>query len=493
MNAWNKAHSTDEGLKGSFASESLHAAVVSDLFLSSALSTSIKHRTRKFTFPSPCICDVAGTDEEVGGAVDGGDVAMEEDTAVEGEPALLSSPLSPATAAAIAARIESHSQLYPKERRLLLFALRTANTDTSKEHRSTPVNAHAWTGQALAKLWSASHTGDAVWGTHAATALQKGVHTRLFCSTSSGGTPGRRAFAFPNPRFSGGEVAAGDSEKEALHNAAAAARVAGASGGVDAAPLRSAPRPPAAAAAAHVAARPSLPAKQLLRLRRAADKKYVGGASAVLDLRDEEAEAEEEAGAKDGGAAGEDDVSLLSRPLTAATAARLAERISACSSLMAKQRRVLLFALRTANTDAAGGHSPLNPHAWNSTTLTNAWNKAHVAGEQLQRKSNYAKTALRAAVTSGLFLSDAPGMSSGHKLTFPNPCACDVGGADEEVVGAVNGRDDVVEEDRADEGESALLSSPLSPATAAAIAARIKSHPRLQPKARRLLLFALRW
>ena len=212
-------------------------------------------------------------------------------------------------------------------------------------------------------------------------------------------------------------------------------------------------------------------------LRRTADKEYerVGGASAMPDLRDEEVEAEGAAEENDGGA---EEKRLLSRPLSAAAAEHLAKRIAACAFLTKNQRCLLLFALRTANTDASTrGHSPLNPHAWNSTSLMNAWNKAHPTDEQLKRK--YAAESLRVAVVSSLFFSTSPGMRSGHKLTFPNPCVCD--------------GDEAMEDDQAaEEGEPALLSLPLSPATVAAIAACIESHPLLGPPARRPLLFALR-
>ena len=229
-------------------------------------------------------------------------------------------------------------------------------------------------------------------------------------------------------------------------------------------------------------------------LRRTANKAYerVGGASAVPDLRDEKLEAGGAAEENDGGAAGEEESGLLSRPLSAATATHLAERISACASLNAKQRRVLLFALRTVNTGAsAWGHSPLNPHAWNGASLINAWNKAHPTDEQL--KGDFAQVSLKAAVASRLFVSTLPlGVSSGYKLTFPNPCICDAGDAAAEQVAAVDGRDEAMEEDRAAKGEPALLSAPLSTGAAAAIAARIAAHSLLTPKQRRVLLFALR-
>ena len=90
-------------------------------------------------------------------------------------------------------------------------------------------------------------------------------------------------------------------------------------------------------------------------LRRTADKEYerVGRASAAPRLRGKKMEADEEAEEEaDGGAANDEDVGLLSPPLSVATVANLAKHISACAFLSALQRRVLFFALRTANTDA---------------------------------------------------------------------------------------------------------------------------------------------
>ena len=68
-NAWNKAHPKDEQLKSKYARDSLHAAVVSSLFLSSGVNN------RKLAFPNPR--DVGGAAAESWVVVDDGDEAME--------------------------------------------------------------------------------------------------------------------------------------------------------------------------------------------------------------------------------------------------------------------------------------------------------------------------------------------------------------------------------------------------------------------------------
>lgn len=91
------------------------------------------------------------------------------------------------------------------------------------------------------------------------------------------------------------------------------------------------------------------------------ERVFAGGAPPEDESEDKDSSEDE----------GGDDAGLLSQPLSADT--RLGDRLAACSSLTARQRHVLLFALREANTEAAPhGMSPLNLHAWNGPSLADA-------------------------------------------------------------------------------------------------------------------------
>lgn len=186
---------------------------------------------RKLSFPNPCYGQTGAADaEELKGEADAGGEEMIWDGAPPAQAEdddLLASPLSPAAAAAIAARIASHPLLQQKVRRMLLFALRSTNNESSDHVRSTPLNMHAWTGRSLGAAWSASHRKDAASGVYASSALRDGVQVGLFCSSAIRGVPGRpRAFMFPNPNFGGGGNAAADSD------APATAETAGCCGGI---------------------------------------------------------------------------------------------------------------------------------------------------------------------------------------------------------------------------------------------------------------------
>lgn len=348
---------------------------------------------------------------------------------------LLSRPLSSAVAAHLAERIAACGLLSRRQRRVLLFALCTTNTDISTKVRSCPLNPHAWSGPAWETVWNKAHPpDDQLKCSYAVLALHNASEAGFFTTDLR---PGSGRLIFPNPNV-------------------ASMCTSGA-----------------------------------------------GNNGCVITGKDGDA--------------------LLATPLSAAAATAVCARVRSHPSIPPLARQMLIFALSTPNTDTSQPYrsTPVNKHAWTGASLVDAWN----ASQSGCLSAEHASKSLRIGARAGLFLAvPIKGASGGsHVFTFPNPRVHVVGGctmpgaaalANDEGAAVAAAEEDatvfgggggptgggrlaVAGGDATDWpaggiGAPSLLPAPLSAAASAAIAARVESHPLLQPRAWRVLLFALR-